>query len=57
MATCYTTGSLQSHLIDPPLLPLTKMAALLSQCIMVVIVELCAEFDVCDVPHIPQFFE
>lgn len=33
------------------------MAALLSQGSMVVIVELCVEFDFCDMLHIPQFFE
>lgn len=36
---------------------LNKMAALSSQCIMVVIVHLCAEFGVCDVLRIPWFFE
>lgn len=36
---------------------LNKMAALSSQCIMIVIVHLCAEFGVCDVLRIPWFFE
>lgn len=36
---------------------LNKMAARSSQCIMVVIVHLCAEFGVCDVLRIPWFFE